>query len=108
LVSMLLSAHPLAYVRCAVDEPHALRLTSIQKPDNIDIHQRHFIQLQHGPWTAGVQLPFHLRKILRSNSTDQPDGRPAPVDSLFDFQGHAGASKRNERAIGNYCKDGKL
>jgi hypothetical protein len=53
-------------------------------------------------------LPYHFRKIFRSNSTDQPDGRAAFVDSLFYLQGHVGAFKRNERAIRNYCKDEKL
>jgi hypothetical protein len=63
---------------------------------------------KHGLWTAGFQLPGHFHKIFRSNSTDQPDGRATAVDSLFCLQGHVGVSKRNDRAIRNYCKDGKL
>jgi len=63
---------------------------------------------KHGPWTAGFQLPCDFQKIFCSNSTDQPDGRAAPVVRLFYFQGHVGAFKRNERAMRNNCKDGKL
>src|SRR5216683_4064648 len=40
------------------------------------------------PGTAAFQLPCHFRNILRSNSTDQPDGRAAPVRNLFYLQGH--------------------
>ena len=62
------------------------------------------------PWTACFQLPCHFRKIIGLNSADQPDGRTAVVDNIFYHQGHVGASpvKRNERAIRNYCKAGKL
>jgi hypothetical protein len=66
------------------------------------------IQLRQRPCTAGFQLPCQFHKIFRSNSADQPDGRAAPVDSLFYLQGHATWAKRNERATRNYCKDRKL
>jgi hypothetical protein len=42
------------------------------------------------------------------NSTDQPDDRATLGDGLFNLQGHVGAYRRNERAIRNYRKDGKL
>jgi hypothetical protein len=42
--------------------------------------------------TAAFQLSCHFQKIFPSNSTDQPDGRATAVDSLFDLQGHVGAS----------------
>jgi hypothetical protein len=58
--------------------------------------------------TGGFQLPCHFRKVFRSNSANQPDGRAAPADSLFDPQGHIEAFKRNEWAIRKHCKDGKL
>jgi hypothetical protein len=70
LSSISLSAHPLTYIWQAVDEPHALCRTFVQEPDRIHIDQRHFIQLQHDPWTARCQLLCDFLKIFRLNSPD--------------------------------------
>ena len=62
------------------------------------------------PGPLCFELPCHFRKILRLNSTDQPDGRAALADNLFDLQGHVGASRLNATSgpFRNYCKDGQL
>jgi hypothetical protein len=74
------------------------------------VHQRHLIQLQNKPWTAHFQLPFHFRKILRLNSTDQSDGRAALADNLFDLQGHDRTSWLNAMSgpFVTACKNGRL
>src|SRR4029077_5012961 len=45
----LFTNHPLLYVRPAIEELDTSFLTGIQKSNDLDVHERHSVEVQHNP-----------------------------------------------------------
>jgi hypothetical protein len=65
-----------------------LSLTGIQEANRINIHEVHFIQIQHYPWVTAPDLGTHHGEVHGSKFTAQLDSRSAFPRKLFDFQRH--------------------
>src|SRR2546428_13802775 len=67
----------------AVEELSSFLLTRAQEADHVHVHQRHFVQIQHGSGSAALHLFFHCLKMLRLHVATQPKSRGLAVRSLF-------------------------
>jgi hypothetical protein len=63
--------HPLSNVGRAINDLHAAGLTDSQKPNYIDLHERHFRQVQNKPRSVVLELLFQFPDVLRLKVTNQ-------------------------------------
>ncbi len=87
-VSFRFSVHPLANKRRTVLQDDAFTFGSDEKPNCIDVGQRHFVQVQRG-WnaTCGV-LRTHVLDVFRLHTSDKANRGPVFADVGDDPQGH--------------------
>src|SRR2546425_5473805 len=74
---------PLADIEWAMEELSSFLLTPAQEADHVHVHQRHFVQIQHGPESGVVHLFLHCLNVLYLNVATQPKSRGLAVRSLF-------------------------
>jgi hypothetical protein len=66
----------------------AIRLTSIEKANALDIHEIYLLQVQSCSWSTTLDLRLHLIKVLRSKRPAEPNPRSALTRNPFNFQRH--------------------
>src|SRR5260370_37105108 len=88
-ISFLLSGDPLTHERRAMPELDALALTAAQKANHPDVHQGHFVQVQHD----GVSIALHLRpedlEMFRLDPTAERKARVVPFRALLNSHLHS-------------------
>jgi hypothetical protein len=67
--SAILTAHPLSYVRPAVEELDTVFFTGVQKSNDLDIHERHSVEVQRNPRPSAFQLRLQFLQVLRLQPT---------------------------------------
>src|SRR5713226_2712775 len=82
--SISLFRDPISDVRRAINELDAFRMTSPEEADHVDVHQTHFLQIQHNPRSAVLDLRLQFIQMLRSHSANQPDRCAVPIRCFFD------------------------
>ena len=64
-----LTDHPLPYVRPAIEELDTAFFTGIQKSNDLDIHERHSVEVQCNPRPSSFQLRLQFLQMLRLQPT---------------------------------------
>jgi hypothetical protein len=65
---------------------YAVCFAAHQEPNNFDIHERHFFQVQRKLSTVFSQLLLQFLNVLRLKSADQPDGCLTSIRVPLDLQ----------------------
>ncbi len=86
--SAILTAHPLPYVRPAVEELDAAFFTGVQKSNDLDIHERHSVEVQRNPRPSAFQLRLQFLQVLRLQPTAQTNHRLEAAGFFFKFYCH--------------------
>lgn len=63
-------------------------LAGIQKSNDLDIHERHALEVQRGERLLAIDLHLQFIEMLRLQPTAQADDRLMPVGSFFNPQCH--------------------
>src|SRR6266702_84113 len=74
---------PLPDIEWAMEECSPFLLTRAQEADHVHVHQRHFVQIQHGPESGALHSVLHCPKVLHLQVATQPKSRGLAVRSLF-------------------------
>ena len=82
-------ADPVAYVGAAVDKRDTRNFTGPEKSNSLNIDQVQFLQVQHNPRFALLDLCFHFRQMFRLHSPNESNRRAVLVSVLLNFQRHA-------------------
>src|SRR2546425_5178307 len=80
---LLFPRDPLADIEWAVEELSSFLLAPAQEADHVHVHQRHFVQIQHGSGSAALHLFLHCPNVLRLHVATQPQSRGLAVRLLF-------------------------
>jgi hypothetical protein len=81
-----LPRHPLKNKRRTIDNFHSLILASVQKTNDMNIHECHIRDVQHNPRIAELQLRFQFLEILRLQSAYEAEGRALAGSKAFDLE----------------------
>lgn len=63
-------------------------LAGTQKSNDLDIHERHTLEIQRTGRLLAIDLPFQFIEMLRLQPTAQANDRLLPIGSLFNPQCH--------------------
>src|SRR3989441_261329 len=75
----LLPTHPLPDVWRAMDERDAVGLAGDEKAHDRDVHQRHFVQVEHEARPESPHLGFELAQVPRLEAANEPERRSLAV-----------------------------
>src|SRR5712692_7633910 len=87
-ISFLLSGDPLTHERRAMTELDALALTAAQKANHPDVHQGHFVQIQHDAVSVALDLSPQLLEMFRLDTAAKPQDCVLPVRDLLALERH--------------------
>jgi hypothetical protein len=79
------SRDPLADIRWAMEECSSFLLTRAQEAHYLDIHQRHLVQVQHGPEAVALELCLQGLQMRRVQVADQLERRVVLVNLPFNL-----------------------
>jgi hypothetical protein len=65
---------------------YAVCFAAHQEPNNFDIHERHFFQVQRKLWAVFSQLLLQFLNVLRLKSANEPDGCLTSMRFPLDLQ----------------------
>src|SRR5258708_6988542 len=94
-ISFLLSGDPLTHERRAMTELDALALTAAQKANHLDVHQGHFVQVQHDGVSIALDLRPEVLEMFRLDPAAEPEDRVLPVRDLLTPERHSNALRTN-------------
>jgi hypothetical protein len=86
LVAFSFLSHPLLYVSRAIHDLHSVGLTRSQESNHLDIHERHFLQVENKLRSVLLELPFQFLDVLRLEVTNQTNRGLSASRILFDLQ----------------------
>ena len=78
--------HPLSNIRRAINELYATGLTGSQKPNDIDIHDCQFRQVQNRLATVLLELLLQFLDVFQLKVTNQTNRGLSALGILFDPQ----------------------
>ena len=79
---------PLSDIGWAMEDGNTCSLTPAKEAHHLDIHQRHLVEVQHGPGAVALQLCLQGLKMLGLHVADQPECRVVPVSMPCNLAGH--------------------
>jgi len=79
---------PLADIGWAMEECRACLLTPAQEAHHLDIHQRHFVEVQHYPGSIALHICLQGLQMRRLQVADQPECRVMLVSLSFNLACH--------------------
>src|SRR5712692_1632096 len=98
-ISFLLSGDPLTHERRAMTELDALALTAAQKANHPDVHQGHFVQVQHDAVSIALDLRPEALEMFRLDPAAEPEDRVPPVRDLLAPERHGWYSAGFDSAV---------
>src|SRR5579863_1937012 len=81
-------ADPVAYVTAAVEELDPLCFTRPEEPNNLNVDQVHFLQVQRDLRSALLDLRLQFRQMFRLYSPNESNRGAVLVSALLNFQRH--------------------
>ena len=86
--STFFTAHPLLYVWPAMEELDTVFLTVIQKSNDLDVHERHSVEVQRNPRLSAFNLRFQFTQMLGLQPTAHANHRLETADFSFNSYCH--------------------
>ncbi len=71
-----------------MEDGNPCSLTTAKEAHHLDIHQRHLVEVQHGPGAVALQLYLQGLKMLDLHVANQPECGLLPVSMPFNLAGH--------------------
>jgi hypothetical protein len=71
-----------------MEDGNTYGLTSTEEAHRLHVHQRHFIQVQHGPGSIALDLGLQCLQTRRSQVADQPECRVGLANLPFTLAYH--------------------
>src|SRR5919197_5428970 len=85
-VDLTLPFNPLPHEGRAMAQLDACRLGVLQESDDVDVHERDLIEVQHDRWATARDLFFEVAKVLVADPTREADGDSRPVTRHLEAQ----------------------
>src|SRR6478752_5406504 len=86
--SAFLTAHPLPYVRPAIEDLDTVFFTGVQKSNDLGIHERYSVEVQCNPRPGAFQLRLQFLQMLRLQPTAKANLRLETSGFFFKLYCH--------------------